>query len=262
LITKELQSNKALKTIKEIEAFNRITIDLLKDIVQFFIAVDNYNNQNNKVIEDFFLFKTNIEDGFKNLGQFDLKIKDYFSNNDSSIAMKEYCLSTIKKSFYFLNNNFFIYIEKCPLKSDYDNLINILERSISKEEIGLSPMLNPNSKKINEKFKESNFIDFIKNVTDKEAFAEEFKNTFNIESGIDFKIIIELLRDQNIFIIGERKFLLFYECTQLFMQRNFGAYSALNDKYKHSDSDKKVHSSRIGKIYDKLQPMIDKYKTK
>ena len=128
-IDKELQSNKDIKTIKEIDDFNRITIDLLKDIVQFFIAVDNYNTrkQDDKVANDIKLFKTNINDGFKNIGQFDIKIKDYFLNKNSSVALKEYCLKVIKESFYFLNNNLYIEFEKCPIQSDYENLLFKLE---------------------------------------------------------------------------------------------------------------------------------------
>lgn len=156
LINKELQSNKALKTTKEIEIFNRTTIDLLNDIVQFFIAIDNYNSRDrdNEVVDDIILFKTNIDDGFKNLGQFDLKIKDYFSKKDSSIAMKEYCLKVIKDSFYFLNNSLYIDIEKCPLKSDYENLLNKLEHSIYNDAVDFKTILNSNkkSKKISEKW--------------------------------------------------------------------------------------------------------------
>lgn len=148
LFAKELKSNKALETEKEIEIFNRITIDLLKDIVQFFIAVDNYNSRDrdNEAADDIILFKTNINDGFKNVGQFDLKIKDYFSKKDSSIAMKEYCLKVIKESFYLLNNKFYIDIEKCPLKSDYDNLIYKLEHSIYNDVVDFKPTLNSKNK--------------------------------------------------------------------------------------------------------------------
>ena len=101
----------------------------MKDIVQFFIAVDNYNTrkQDDKVANDIKLFKTNINDGFKNIGQFDIKIKDYFLNKNSSVALKEYCLKVIKESFYFLNNNLYIEFEKCPIQSDYENLLFKLE---------------------------------------------------------------------------------------------------------------------------------------
>ena len=148
LITKKYQSNKALKTEKEIENFNRITIDLLKDIVLFFIAVDNYNSRDrdNEVADDIILSKTNLDDGFKNLGQFDLKIKDYFSKKKSSIAMKEYCLKVIKESFYLLNNKFYIDIEKCPLKFDFDYLIYKLERSIQDKVDDIKPTLNSKNK--------------------------------------------------------------------------------------------------------------------
>ena len=153
-INTEFQLNNALKPLKEIEYFNRITIDLLKDIVQFFIAIDNYDSQDKEVIDDIILYKTNIEDGFKNLGQFDLKIKEFFTKTDSSIAMEEYCLNVIKKSFYFLNNSLYISIEKCLLKSDYDNLINDLEHSIVSKEVDFNPNLNSKKKikKIPEKW--------------------------------------------------------------------------------------------------------------
>lgn len=143
-LNKELQSNKELSSLKEIEIFNRTTIDLLNEIVRFFIALNKYDSKNNKVIEDIFLTKTNIDDGFINLGQFDLKIKDYFTKKDSSIAMKEYCLNVIKKSLYFLNNSLYISINKCPLKSDYDNLIYNLEHSINSTEVYFKPILDSN----------------------------------------------------------------------------------------------------------------------
>ncbi len=258
-INTEFQLNNALKPLKEIEYFNRITIDLLKDIVQFFIAIDNYDSQDKEVIDDIILYKTNIEDGFKNLGQFDLKIKEFFTKTDSSIAMEEYCLNVIKEAFYFLNKSFYISIEKCSFSSDYENLIYYLEHSINKENLQFSPVLVPISKKRNYIFNESNFIDFIKNVNDKVAFAEELKNTFNTEFGIDFKIMIELLKEQNIFIIGDRKFKLFYEYILLYFERKIGVYSTLNDKYKHEESDKKAHHIKIKIIKEKLQPLIDKY---
>ena len=80
--------------------------------------------------------------------------------------------------------------------------------------------------------------------------------------GIDFKIMIELLKDQDILIIRARKFSLFYEYIKLYFGRNIGGYSGLNDKYKHTDVDKRVHHIQITKISEKLQPLIDKYKTK
>jgi hypothetical protein len=264
-IDKELQSNKALKTIKEIEDFNRITIDLLKDIVQFFIAVDNYNSQDkdDKVANDIILFKTNINDGFKNIGQFDIIIKDYFSKKDSSIALKVYCLKVIKESFYFLNNRLYIEIEKCPIQSDYENLLYKLEHSINREDIESAALVLSNSKKSNIKFNdEKDFVDFIDNVNDKIAFAQELKKTFNIEIGIDFRIMIELLKDNKIIRIGDRKFRLFHGLATVHFERSIGSYSGIKDKYHHDESDKKAHPKKIRIINEKLQPLIDKYKIK
>ena len=264
-IDKELQSNKDIKSVKEIEDFNRITIDLLRDIVQFFIAVDNYNSRNrdNNAANDIILFKTNINDGFKNIGQFDIKIKDYFSEKNSSIALKEYCLKVIKESFYFLNNKLYIEIEKCPIQSDYENLLSKLENSISIEDIESSVLVLSNSKKRNIKFNnENDFIDFTDNVNDKIAFAQELKEAFNIEMGIDFRIMIELLKDNKIIRIGDRKFRLFHGLAKVYFGRNIGSYSGVNDKYHHNESDKKIHSKKIKIINEKLQPLIDKYKIK
>jgi len=264
-IDKELQSNKDIKTIKEIDDFNRITIDLLKDIVQFFIAVDNYNTrkQDDKVANDIKLFKTNINDGFKNIGQFDIKIKDYFLNKNSSVALKEYCLKVIKESFYFLNNNLYIEFEKCPIQSDYENLLFKLENSISSKDIESALLVFSDSKKRDIKFNDENdFVDFIDNVNDKIAFAQELKKAFNIEMGIDFRIMIELLKDIKISRIGDRKFRLFHELATVYFDRSIGHYSGVNDKYHHNESDKKIHSKKIRIINEKLQPLIDKYKIK
>lgn len=161
MITIEYQSNPALKAIKEIELFNRMTIDLLKDIVQFFIAIDGYDSHKNKTRELIILSKINIEDGFKNLGQFDLKIKGVFSTKDSPIAMKDYCLKVIKESLYLLNNSIYIDIEKCPFQYDFNKLTQKLEHATSNlnDENGI----DSNSKKRKTKiYVESNFIDFTK----------------------------------------------------------------------------------------------------
>jgi hypothetical protein len=259
LITKEYQSSKALNTIKEIELFNRMTIDLLKDIVQFFIAIDNYNSYKNKTKDSIILSKTNIEDGFKNLGQFDLKIKGDFSKQQTLFDMKEYCFNVIEKAFYFLNNVLYIDIEKCPLKVNYDNLIYNLENSISRENIELGRMPISNSKSLK---KESVFFDFIHNIENKQAFADDLKDTFYLERGIDFRIMIDLLKDQKIFIIQQRKFKEFFHLIESYFQRDIGGYSGINDRYKHSDSDKEIHHLRITDISEKLNPLIEKYKTK
>lgn len=168
MIAIEYQSNPALKAIKEIELFNRMTIDLLKDIVQFFIAIDGYDSHKNKTRELIILSKINIEDGFKNLGQFDLKIKSIFSTKDSPIAMKDYCLKVIKESLYLLSNSIYIDIEKCPFQSDFKKLTQKLEHSTSNlnDENGIDLNSKKRKSKIND---ESNFIDFTKTLKKQKA---------------------------------------------------------------------------------------------
>ena len=170
-------------------------------------------------------------------------------------------MKVIKESFYFLNNKLYVEIEKCPIQSDYENLLYKLEHSINSEDIESATLLFSNSKKRNIKFNdEKNFVDFIDNVIDKIAFAQELKKTFNNEIGIDFRIMIELLKDNNIIRIGERKFKLFRDLAKVHFDRNIGSYSAVNDKYRHTESDKKAHPKRIRYINEKLLPLIEKYK--
>ena len=89
-----------------------------------------------------------VKNGFKNIGQFDIKIKDYFLNKNSSVALKEYCLKVIKESFYFLNNNLYIEFEKCPIQSDYENLLFKLENSISSKDIESALLVFSDSKMV------------------------------------------------------------------------------------------------------------------
>ena len=142
-----------------------------------------------------------------------------------------------------------------------ENLIDNLENSVSREKIELVRMPISNSKNLK---KASVFFDFIHNIEKdkKRAFAEELKDTFYLERGIDFRIMIELLKDQNIFIIQQRKFKEFFRLIESYFQRDIGGYSGINDRYKHTDSDKKIHQLRITDISEKLNPLIKKYKTK
>lgn len=101
-------------------------------------------------------------------------------------------------------------------------------------------------------------FDFINNVSDKEAFAKDLKDTFNTEKGISFKIMIELLKAEYVFLIGSREFSNFYKEIKSFFDRNIGAYQALNDSYK----DKDYKEEDLFVIQTKLKPLIDKHKIK
>lgn len=102
--------------------------------------------------------------------------------------------------------------------------------------------------------------DYISNVKDKEAFAKDLKDTFNNEKGIPFKIMIELLKAENILLIGNRDFLGFYRIINPFFNSGIGTYTALNDGYKHTEDDQTAYDKEIQIIKQKLKPLITKHK--
>lgn len=103
--------------------------------------------------------------------------------------------------------------------------------------------------------------DFINNVNDKDSFIEELSKTFNIEKGISIKILIELLKDENIILIPSRGFKSFYNCLKDKFNRDIGTYTALNDLYKHSEDNKIIYKTDIEQIHLKLKPLLTYYKT-
>lgn len=107
---------------------------------------------------------------------------------------------------------------------------------------------------------EKSLIDFIANVKDKEAFALDLKDTFNTESGIDFKIMIELLKEEEVFFYSQ--FAPFYRSIKEYFNRNLGSQTGLNDLYKHAGHEQELHAKRIIVITNKLKPLIIKHKIK
>lgn len=102
--------------------------------------------------------------------------------------------------------------------------------------------------------------DYLSNVKDKEAFAKDLKATFNTEIGISFKIMIELLKTENILLIGNRDFLGFYRNIKPYFNRDIGTYTAVNDTYKHTEDDQTAYDKEIQIIKQKLNPLITKHK--
>jgi len=103
--------------------------------------------------------------------------------------------------------------------------------------------------------------DFIFNVNDKDSFIEDLLKTFNTEKGISFRILIELLKDENIILIPDREFNKFYNCLKETFNHNIGSYESINDSYKHTEKEKAYQINRIDIINLKLNPLITKHKT-
>jgi hypothetical protein len=171
-------------------------------------------------------------------------IKDYFSN-------------LISEAILFLDNNLQISINKCEFKSDIDKVNLRLENSINYSEVSLRMKIKSNSKK--EVNQSPTFFDFIFNVKNKTDFALDLKNIFNIEKGIEFKIMIEVLREKDVFIIGDRKFAHFFRAIKPYFNRDIGSQNSLNDLYNHSSEDKEFYADKIDGINKKLVLLLKKH---
>lgn len=97
-------------------------------------------------------------------------------------------------------------------------------------------------------------LEFINNIDDKEAFLNDLKNTFPNEIGLSIKAIVLRLVEVNILIYGTKEFKNFYEELTKYFDRSIGTYGSINDN--------KPDSKIIDTITLKLNPLIDKYKTK
>jgi hypothetical protein len=123
-----------------------------------------------------------------------------------------------------------------------------------------NPIQSKNNIKASLTISENNFLDFIHNVTNKELFASELKDVFNIETGIDFKIMIELLKAEGIF--SYTQFASFYRVIKKYFVRDIGTQNGLNDLYKHSIDEQKYYADKITIIQNKLNMLITKHKIK
>lgn len=95
--------------------------------------------------------------------------------------------------------------------------------------------------------------DFIFNVIDKEGFIEDLKVLLPTEKGKKIKSVINLLIENEVLIILDREFKIFYNLLKNEFNRNIGSYPSIND-VKFIDH---VYLSQIEKI---IKPLIIKYK--
>lgn len=83
-------------------------------------------------------------------------------------------------------------------------------------------------------------------------FLNELKELFPTEKGINIKAIIEILKENDMLIIGTREFNNFYNELNDFLERDIGSYQSIND----SRPDDTINET----ILLRLKPLIDKYK--
>lgn len=246
-LNKKIKADSVLCTIEGLETFNIITTNLLIDIVQFFIGIKNYDSANNDVIEKIRLSKISIDEGFKKLSQFDIKIQN------SSVVMKDYCLKVIKESIYFLYNSIHIDIEKCLLKSCFDQLKCDLQDSTSIADLDFK-------KKKEIKKTELTFFDYLNNVNDPELFANDLKESFKIETNTEIAIVIHVLESEQIFVYSY--FAGFYRELKKFFDRNIGKQNTINDAVTRIKSGTETRTKSFNTINSKVKELINKHKIK
>lgn len=98
-------------------------------------------------------------------------------------------------------------------------------------------------------------FDFIHNVTDKESFANDLKNSFPTEKGKSIRVIIDCLKSENIVIIHSRGFGNFLNELKDYFGRDIGEYQGIQNKMI-------IDSITMEPIEKLLKPLIARYKTK
>jgi hypothetical protein len=255
-INERLLNNTELKGLDSLYEFNETLYNLLNEITRFFVAINKYDGIDKSYVQVSYI---NVNQSFKNLQEFDRFIIKYVQsgNFDSAILIKDYFSNLISEAILFLDNNLQISINKCEFKSDIDKVNLRLENSINYSEVSLRMKIKSNSKK--EVNQSPTFFDFIFNVKNKTDFALDLKNIFNIEKGIEFKIMIEVLREKDVFIIGDRKFAHFFRAIKPYFNRDIGSQNSLNDLYNHSSEDKEFYADKIDGINKKLVLLLKKH---
>lgn len=201
-----------------------------------------------------------------------LILNDPYLNNDQFRDYSGYLIG-YKNTYDLIFNSLIDPIEKMELKTKvcftlneplkyqeypYKELITDLLEQIESEYLLYKQGLKNDTPESEKTVK--TFFDFINNVKDKEAFAKDLKDTFNTEKGISFKIMIELLKAENILLIGNRDFAGFYRVINPFFNSGIGTYTALNDGYKHTADEQTQYAKEIQIIKQKLKPLITKHK--
>lgn len=111
---------------------------------------------------------------------------------------------------------------------------------------------------------EITFFDFIYNIKDKEAFAEDLRKTFNTERGNSITLIIKILESADIIKIPDGSFQGFYDALTIYFNRNLGTYPSINDPRSKQKLNglSIIESNKMGHFSEKLKPLIIKHKLK
>ena len=239
--------------------YNKSLFFFFQKTVSLYKAVHDYLETDDKgYLTKSVTSKIDLASSFETIKSYAFKIKKQSlkSTDEGLIKVREYTLVQLNEIIHELQNNYTIDLLKSPFKDEIEQIKNELQNSISTD---LITKINTNEQR--KKVKKIKTInDFIFNVHNKEQFIKDLQEEFKTEKGISFKILIEILKDEKIFLFSN--FAEFYRNISPIFSNNIGSQRGLNDLYKHTESEKKIYKATIDLITEKLKPLIIKHKIK
>ncbi|WP_396178992.1 hypothetical protein [Flavobacterium sp.] len=260
---KFLFERETLKPIyKDLCLFNRRLSMLFDEIIGLFKVVDgykktqetNYHTQLYLKLEAIKRFLSSVEFCCTSIN---ILIED--KQTENAILMKKNCSRLFIECIDSLKE-FKIYIDKTPLKADFENALSNIEKSIDFNELKYlqdkpqqPEAVIPDEVRTTKRRK--TLQEFINNIDDKEAFLNDLKTTFPTEIGKEIRVIIDRLKMENILILGAREYKSFLEVLGKYFNRHIGEYTGIQNKMI-------ITAETSDPIIKKLNPLIKNYKTK
>jgi hypothetical protein len=165
-----------------------------------------------------------------------------------------------KRNLAYLIPSLVIYQE---FKNVYDILWKKYDLFIDKDKFSFLffySNLEPTEKKEVKELQNEGIENFIINVSDKTEFLKKLGANFKNQKGRTFKILIELLKENEVLAIGSMEFKKFYKAIKPHFEQNIGSYQSINDKYNH-EQDAIYYKGDVDIISKKLIPIIEEYKS-
>lgn len=273
VIEKSKKTN--INIFKEFEKFEIFNKNLKNEITALFNQSVSKNEALNTYYKDYLpKYLTRINEIISHTEQMQNEFNLYFPELESDLVKLNAITSKFKKSV--LNDleitlNTVMEIDFDRHLFEYLNITNKLEIDLKIEGKKISDFLglfykrmlhiksNPKPqqtethKPIKKVKPKKTLLEFIHNITDKEAFLLELKNLFPTEQGKSIKAIILKLVDVEILIYGTKEFKPLFEELQKYFNRDIGTYQSINDV-------KTVDKETTETINKKLNPLIIKHK--
>jgi hypothetical protein len=240
-------------------SYNKMLLYFSLNIIELYKAIDSYTDTgNDSYLPKIIINRDKISKDLTTIKSYVIKIKkqSLISTDEGLIKTREYTTIQLNEIIHELQNNYTIDLLKSPFKDEIEQIKNELQNSISTDLI----LKIDNDKPKKERNKTKTINDFIFNINNQDDFLRDLKEEFKTEKGISFKILIELLKDEKIFLFSN--FAEFFRNISPLFNNDIGSQRGLNDLYKHTESDKKIYKAKIDLITEKLKPLIIRHKIK